>query len=362
MRLATRQQWLSYAVALRFALVMGAVFGMLAGAAMIKPPLAGALLGALAGAIDFTFGMAFIGAAEIFLPRTRVGRAMARLPFLVSVFIKSAAYFLVVMVQIGGRIGPTVIGLVGGAGVSAQIEKQIDAAFPLGLSIVVGMMVTLLLVLLRQASQLVGERTFRMVMRGRYRRPRTEERFFLFIDIVGSTPVAEKLGALSVHRYLNRIFQETSDPVDDYGGEVYQYVGDEIVVTWLVPEGEAGKKHFGAKPISCFFAIEAALARAAPEFEREFGTVPKLRAALHAGEVVTGEAGGSRRAIVFHGDVMNTTSRIENLTRTLGHPFLVSEDALARMQGTEAFALTDLGPQTLRGREGQMRVHAAALS
>jgi len=95
---------------------------------------------------------------------------------------------------------------------------------------------------------------------------------------------------------------------------------------------------------------------------RSFGTVPKLRAAIHAGEVVAGEIGASRRAIVFHGDVMNTTSRIENLTRTLGHPFLVSEDAIVRMQGADAYALRDLGPQSLRGREGQMRVYAAALS
>ncbi len=77
--------------------------------------------------------------------------------------------------------------------------------------------------------------------------------------------------------------------------------------------------------------------------------------------MVTGEAGGSRRAIVFHGDVMNTTSRIENLTRTLGHPFLVSEDALARMQGADAYALQELGPQALRGREAPMRVYAAAM-
>ena len=104
----------------------------------------------------------------------------------------------------------------------------------------------------------------------------------------------------------------------------------------------------------------AALAQAAPEFERVFGAVPKLRAALHAGEVVTGEVGGSRRAIVFHGDVMNATSRIENLTRALGHPFLVSEDALARLEGAEAYALTDLGPQSLRGKDAPLRVYAVA--
>jgi adenylate cyclase len=64
---------------------------------------------------------------------------------------------------------------------------------------------------------------------------------------------------------------------------------------------------------------------------------------------------------VFHGDVMNTTSRIENLTRTLGHDFLVSQDALDRMEGAERYRVQDLGPQALRGKEAQLRVYAASL-
>ena len=88
--------------------------------------------------------------------------------------------------------------------------------------------------------------------------------------------------------------------------------------------------------------------------------MPKLRAALHAGDVVTGETGGTRRAIVFHGDVMNTTSRIENATRDLGRSFLVSEDALRRLEDAEDYVLEDLGPQQLRGRQAAMRVYAAA--
>jgi class 3 adenylate cyclase len=57
---------------------------------------------------------------------------------------------------------------------------------------------------------------------------------------------------------------------------------------------------------------------------------------------------------------MNATSRIENLTRTLGHPFLVSEDALARLGGAQGYALTDLGPQSLRGKDAPLRVYAVA--
>ena len=65
--------------------------------------------------------------------------------------------------------------------------------------------------------------------------------------------------------------------------------------------------------------------------------------------MVTGEIGGSRCAIVFHGDVMNTTLRIENATRTLGRNLLVSENALARMDGAGrtrwSRALQDAGIQ-----------------
>jgi adenylate cyclase len=302
--------------------------------------------------VDFTVGMALIGAAEIFLPRTRAGRALARLPFVAAVLVKAAAYFLVVLLTLGSRLGPHVAGVVGGPDVAAQIAA-IDAKFPRSLAVAVGALVTLLLVLLRHAALLVGERSFRAILRGHYHRPLSEERFFLFVDVVGSTPVAERLGPLAVHRFLDRIFQIASDPVDDHAGEVFQYVGDEMVVTWTLAEGRVA-----ARPLACYFAIAAALARAAPAFEREFGAAPKLRAALHAGEVVTGEVGGSRRAIVYHGDVMNTTSRIENATRALGRPFLVSEDALRRMEGTEKYAPEDLGPQALRGREAPVRVYA----
>ena len=149
------------------------------------------------------------------------------------------------------------------------------------------------------------------------------------------------------------MFRLASDPIDDSRGEVHQYVGDEIVITWTVTEGREG-----ALPVACFFAIEQALQRAAPEFERRFGTVPRLHAALHAGPVIAGEVGGSRRAIVYHGDVMNTTARIEQATRDLGRQFLVSGDALGRLADLEDFTCEDLGAQLLRGRTAPMRIYA----
>ena len=353
--LVISRRWQVYGSALRFALILGAVFGAAAGAAAFKPMWQGAALGGLSAMVYAFTLMAVLGGAEIFLPRTRLGRLLERAPFLVTVAIKAVVYMMFVSAIVMVKLGPSVALQAFDAESARLLEAQILPSFPRSLLITVVGMVVFFMVLLRQAARLIGDRGMRDVLLGRYHRPRTEERFFLFVDIVGSTPVAERLGPLAVHRYLDRIFQIASDPVDDHRGEVYQYVGDEIVVTWTMKEGRPE-----ARPLACLFAIEAALEKSAPEFEREFGAAPKIRAAIHAGEVVTGEIGGSRRAIVVHGDVMNTTSRIENLTRTLGHTRLVSEDALARLEGAGHYAMEDLGPQQLRGRASAIRVYAVA--
>jgi adenylate cyclase len=124
-----------------------------------------------------------------------------------------------------------------------------------------------------------------------------------------------------------------SDHIDDYRGEIHQYVGDEMVITWLEREGRPE-----ARPIGCFTAIEAA----APDFVRNFGVAPRVRGALHFGPVVVGEVGGRKRDIGFHGDVMNTTSRLEPMARELNRPLVVSADAWRRLLA-HRWAVEDLG-------------------
>ena len=330
------------------------MFGATIGAAMLKPPLTGAMLGTLSGAIDFVTMATLIGGAESFLPRTRLGIALGRAPFLAVFGIKAVAYSTVILAVVVGRFGPNVAALAFDRElIQAMNLQQLDTKLPLGVLVPTAFLVTSFFLLVHQLRMLVGASTLRDIVLGRYHRARAEDRFFLFVDIVGSTSLAERLGPVAANRFLDRVFQLASDPVDDHHGEIYQYVGDEMVVTWKVPEGRVS-----ARPLACYFAIEKALADAAAEFTSEFGTVPRLRGALHAGTVITGEVGGSRRAIVFHGDVMNTTSRIENATRDLKRSFLVSDAALSRLNGCEPYEFADLGPQQLRGREAPVQLYA----
>jgi adenylate cyclase len=222
-------------------------------------------------------------------------------------------------------------------------------------SVVFSFVTTGAFIFMLQISRIIGQRTMRDWVLGRYHRPRQERRFFLFIDIVGSTTLAERIGPVAVHRFLNGVFLQAADPVDDHRGEIHQYVGDEMVVTWLELEGRAG-----ARPIGCFTAIEAALEAAAADFVRDFGVAPHVRGALHFGPVVVGEVGGRKRDIVFHGDVMNTTSRLEQMARELNRPLVVSADAWRHLLDADQWTVEDLGTHVLRGRASPLQVYGVA--
>jgi adenylate cyclase len=356
MRAGTRRRVaLLVRVTLVWGVVIGATFGGVTGATLHDAALHGASVGVgmLAGSIQGALLVGLIFGGEIFLPSTRFGHALERAPFLVTLGTKFLAYGSVIALVVALKPGWRVVGahLLPGSDAAMAVSAHIEN--PTGPALVRTLLLVAAGVLVIQLSRLIGERTLRDITLGRYHRPRTEERFFLFVDVAGSTPLAERIGPDAVHRFLGEVFALASDPIDDHHGDVHQYVGDEIVITWTVDEGRVR-----ARPVACLFAIERALASAAPAFEREFGTAPRVRAALHAGAVITGEVGGSRRAVVYHGDVMNTTSRIEQATRDLGRAFLVSADALERLADLDGVALEDLGPQPLRGRTTALQIYA----
>jgi hypothetical protein len=67
---------------------------------------------------------------------------------------------------------------------------------------------------------LLGGRTLIALLTGRYHRPKSEERIILFLDLCGSTELAEKLGDEAFHRFLNRVFFDVTEPVLEAGGEI----------------------------------------------------------------------------------------------------------------------------------------------
>ena len=200
-----------------------------------------------------------------------------------------------------------------------------------------------------QMNRMIGANVLGYFAAGVYRHPRAEERIFLFLDLQGSTQLAERLGSAQYFELLRRFVDELTEPVLETGGEIYQYAGDEVVVTWPL---EAGVR--AANCVRCFFAIGTAVERNAGRYDVDFGIVPRFRGGLHGGTVTGGEIGDLRQQIVFVGDILNTAARLEEYAKRRDLNLVISGPLLDRLTlpaGLEAIPCGDL---EIRGKEARV--------
>ncbi|MEO0334246.1 MAG: hypothetical protein AAF223_21675, partial [Bacteroidota bacterium] len=97
-----------------------------------------------------------------------------------------------------------------------------------------------LLNFLRQISNRFGHNSIVDLVTGRYARRYEEHRTFMFLDLNQSTMIAEQLGHAKYSDLLHQCFNDLSDFLLSYDAEVYQYVGDEVVLTWPTKKVKQG--------------------------------------------------------------------------------------------------------------------------
>ena len=212
--------------------------------------------------------------------------------------------------------------------------------------------VSALLVFVIRMRDLIGGEVFVNFLIGRYHRPVEEERIFLFLDVVGSTAFAEAHGDLRAQEYLSAVFATLAEPVRRFHGSTDDYIGDMAMITWPMARGLKD-----ARCVSCLFAVRDRIEAEAQAWRERFGAVPRLRAALHGGSVVTAEVGVDRHKIAYFGDAVNVTARIEALCRPLGVEILISEALLERLPRLpDGVTARPLGAHALRGRDQRLAV------
>jgi adenylate cyclase len=230
--------------------------------------------------------------------------------------------------------------------VSGGIQETWEQIFILPLKVVFyTFAVTGSIVFVLRVRDLLGSDIFTSLLTGRYRKPVSEERVFLFIDLVGSTSFAEKHGDLRTQEFLGALFTMLAEPVRRHRGAIDDYIGDAVIVTWPLERGITN-----ARCVSCVFDIMDQITADADRWMDKFGQMPRLRAALHGGEIITAEIGVDHHKIAYFGDTVNTTARLESLCRTLGRPVLISQDLAQRMVLPPTIHAEFLGEHGLRGR------------
>jgi adenylate cyclase len=297
-----------------------------------------ALRGALIGTPILMYERGFI------LSRWRTGIRQRATPLFAAATIATYTVMIVVNNAVAG-------GVLHVAGIMADPRDAMMLSRP-GLLYALG--VSALFVFVFRVRDLIGPGVFMNLLLGRYHRPTSEERIFLFLDVVGSTRFAERHGDLAAQEYLGQIFNALALPVRRSRGSIDDYIGDMALVTWTIQRGARD-----VACLRCIFDFADVIAAHAAAWEARFGQVPEFRAALHCGSVVVAEIGFERHKIAYFGDVVNTTGRLEALTKTLGVSVLVSADLLACLGPLPAdLVAEDLGTHAIRGRNERLAVSA----
>ncbi len=152
----------------------------------------------------------------------------------------------------------------------------------------------LMRLLFAEVKDNIGQGVLKNFFTGKYRRPKAEERIFMFLDMKSSTAIAEKLGHVEYFKLLNRYYADMTESI--------------------------------------------------------------LEAGLHSGKVTTGEIGVMKKDIIFTGDVLNTTSRIQACCNEYAVDILVSYDIFAQLKTRDEFFSKEIGVCKLRGKDELVRL------
>lgn len=204
-----------------------------------------------------------------------------------------------------------------------------------------------------QVNDKFGQGILWKFITGKYYNPTEEVRIFMFLDLKSSTTLAEKIGSKKYFEFLREVYQDITDPILNCQGEIYQYVGDEVVISWPVDKGILDNNC-----VQCYFEIEHILKDRMEYYKNNYGLLPAFKAGVHCGEVTVGEIGVIKKDIVYSGDTLNTTSRIEGECNNYGVNFLLSSALLQRLQIDVRFNRIPIGEIQLKGKIEKIGLHS----
>ena len=196
-----------------------------------------------------------------------------------------------------------------------------------------------------EISEFIGFGVLRNFFTGKYKQAIEEERIFLFLDMKSSTTIAERLGHVAYFKLLQAYYACFTESIVLYEAAIYQYVGDEIILSWPVKNDQKN-----LRCLDCYFAMKVALEAKAPLFQELYGVVPSFKAGIHLGIVSTGEIGTIKKDILFSGDVLNACARIQSLCKTYGVDLIISEDLRKQIPEKTLYQISSLGKSELRGK------------
>ena len=270
-------------------------------------------------------------------------------PYWITV-LSVAISFVIIIVFISIIVSMILAPLSTGKPLNDPVSQQAFKNFLFDLGHVKNLVVWSVVVALTQMTLQVNDKFGQGVLwnfiQGHYNIPREETRIFMFVDLISSTNIAEKLGNEKYHRLLRDFYADITNAIIYNKGEIYQYVGDEIVISWKLAAGI-----YNNQCLKCYFDMRKTIIGLKEKYEKKYGLVPDFKAGLHYGKVIAGEIGIIKRDITFSGDVLNTTARIQSKCNEYHVKILSSDELLQKLPYNKNYQRISIGDIELKGKE-----------
>ena len=169
----------------------------------------------------------------------------------------------------------------------------------------------------------------------------------MFCDMVGFTPLVEKIGPEGAYSLMDQIYEILIHNVHDYDGIVNEFTGDGIMALFGAPIALENAPHW---------ALRSALSihRAISGFFENKETSIKMRIGVNTGPVILGSLGNDLR-VEFKavGDTVNLASRMEGLAEP-GATY-VTEDTFKLSEAL--FSFEHIGKKSVKGKTQAVSIY-----
>jgi len=151
-----------------------------------------------------------------------------------------------------------------------------------------------------------------------------KELTMLFADLVGFTTFSEHRPAEEVVGQLNEYLHAMTDVIFRWNGTLDKFVGDEIVVFWGAPLDQPDHAELA---LQCALEMRARLMELQIQWKTSGKPILDNGIGINTGLALVGNIGaeGKKMDYTMIGDQVNLAARFQGLTRTLGHPILLTE-------------------------------------
>ena len=176
----------------------------------------------------------------------------------------------------------------------------------------------------------------------------------MFLDLRSSTEMAEKLGHLKYSQMIQDCFSDLA-VVAKTQAQIYQYVGDEAVLTW--PSKLGIHNH---NCIQAFFDFKQRIDSREEYYLAKYGQKPFFKAGINMGKVMVAEVGQTKKEIAYHGDTINTAARIQGMCNEYDSELLISEQLKEALGPHDRYGKQHIGDIPLKGKRDHVALYAVS--